>query len=122
MRFKDIFGGNVRIALGILLLVVIATVFIRNYSPTGAVVVDKTKLAKCLSNNAVLYVSEGCPHCDTQKELFGENFKYLSYIACEENMESCVEAGVRGVPTWIINEKKYSGVRTLEELRKLANC
>ena len=31
----------------------------------------------------------------------------------------CINAGIEGTPTWVINEQKYEGVQTIGELKEL---
>lgn len=78
--------------------------------------------AKCIAEKSVLYVSKTCGHCATQKQILGDYLKYFNIIDCIDEKDKCISAGIVGVPTWIINGKKYEGVRELNELKKLAGC
>ena len=77
-------------------------------------------VAKCIGQNSILYVQSGCPHCEKQLELFGDNRKYLNIIDCIDSPEKC--QNIIGVPTWIINGKQYSGVQSIEKLKELTGC
>jgi uncharacterized membrane protein/glutaredoxin len=83
-------------------------------------------LAKHLTEiGATMYGSYRCPHCTAQKELFGEAFKYISYVECDPtakmaNSALCQEKGIRGYPTWEIKGEFYPGVKSLEELSELS--
>ena len=80
-------------------------------------------LAQCLTSNQIkMYGTEWCPHCKDQKELFGSSFKYVDYIDCDKQRETCLIAGIQGYPTWIINNQKYPGTQSLEKLKQLSNC
>jgi len=80
------------------------------------------KTLKCIADNSVLYVSKTCSHCAAQKLELGDDIKFFNIIDCTEDPDKCVEAELIGVPTWIINEEKYPGRRTIEELKELTNC
>ncbi len=80
-------------------------------------------LAKCLtSKGIIMYGTDWCSHCQDQKALFGKSFKHIDYRNCDFNKEECNSAGVKGYPTWVINNKEYSGTRSLEQLSALSNC
>jgi len=74
--------------------------------------------AKCLTEKgATIYGTEWCPHCKNQKKLFGDSFQYIDYVDCDRDKDECLRNGIRGYPTWIINEESYSGRK---ELRKIS--
>ncbi|WP_415399479.1 hypothetical protein [Synechococcus sp. W4D4] len=79
------------------------------------------QLAKHLQSQGFLvYGAWWCPHCNTQKELFGvEAMELLPYVECdkeEEGRKRCMAAKVRAYPTWDYKEERREGVMTLEEL------
>lgn len=82
---------------------------------------EKTKLAQCLgSKGSVLYVSETCPDCEEQKELFGEDaIKFIKIVECKNVEQQGCE---NGVPVWKIEGKIYQGVRELNDLVKISGC
>ncbi|HEY9669366.1 MAG TPA: vitamin K epoxide reductase family protein [Coleofasciculaceae cyanobacterium] len=71
------------------------------------------------------YGAYWCPHCYEQKQLFGKQAaKELNYIECapdgkDGKPQLCKDAGVKAFPSWEINGKLTSGVKTLEELANL---
>jgi len=83
--------------------------------------IDK-KLAKCISEKSVIYISAGCVACAKQRELFGENFDELNVVDCAMEPEKCRDADIIVVPTWIINDNIYKGVQKIEELKELTGC
>lgn len=118
-----------------LIVAVAATLFVSacvgTGSTTGAAagtggsvdITNTTALAKCLSENgAVMYGAYWCGHCQNQKALFGDDFKYVDYVECTQEQQKCIDAGVQGFPTWIINGQKLVGEQTLEELAAAAGC
>ncbi|RLG11446.1 hypothetical protein DRN73_05325 [Candidatus Pacearchaeota archaeon] len=80
------------------------------------------EIAKCIGENSELYVQLGCHACEYQEKLFGENYKYLNKTDCFYDREKCIKKEIQGTPTWIINNIKYLGARSIEELKKLTGC
>lgn len=81
------------------------------------------QLALCLSDQgATMYSLPTCPHCQEQKDIFGDSFRYVDYVNCSENREKCINEGIETVPTWIIDKKKFAGVQELGELAEKAGC
>jgi len=106
----------------LILLVAGGIIYFKNFTGASIQDIPSVEVAKWIGENSVLYVQTGCSHCTTQENLFGENVKYLTIIDCitsEENKQMCISAGIEGTPTWIIEGKKYSGVQSIEELKKL---
>ncbi|MEK7465710.1 MAG: protein disulfide isomerase family protein [Patescibacteria group bacterium] len=85
---------------------------------------DLTAFAECLrEKNVIMYGAAWCPHCQEQKQLFGEAFKNLSYVECPENPQRCIAAGIEGYPTWVMsNGEKLVGEQKLESLAAATGC
>lgn len=87
----------------------------------------ETQLAQHLDQTgAKMYGAYWCPHCQSQKEMFGAAVSELPYVECDPKGESpqpelCQETGIQGYPTWEINGELYPGVRSLEELAYLSS-
>ncbi len=68
----------------------------------------------------VVYGAWWCPHCNTQKELFGaEAIALLPYVECaqeQEGRQRCMAAKVRAYPTWDYQGERREGLISLEEL------
>ncbi len=86
------------------------------------------ELAKHLTKQkVVLYVAYWCPYCHRQKELFGrEAVSFLTIVECASNgvnpqPQLCEEKRVEGYPSWEINGKMHTGIRSLRQLAKLSN-
>ncbi len=82
------------------------------------------QFAKCLTDaGLVFYGTDWCGHCSNQKEMFGDDFEYITFVNCDFHSEECSEAGVIGYPTWHMNgELLDMGVQTFEELGEAAGC
>tara|TARA_Y100001968_G_scaffold71567_1_gene62776 strand:+ start:402 stop:1346 length:945 start_codon:yes stop_codon:yes gene_type:complete len=85
-------------------------------------------LAEHLSSiGAVQYSAYWCPHCHDQKELFGkEAVPKLLIVECAQDGENsqtklCQAKGINSFPSWEINGKIDSGVKSLNELADLSN-
>jgi hypothetical protein len=78
------------------------------------------EIAKCIGSKAVLYTQLGCHACEIQEDLFGENYQYLNVIDCWYEREKCTD--ITATPTWIIKNKKYEGVQSIEKLKELTGC
>ncbi len=84
-------------------------------------------LAKHLkATGAIKYSAYWCPHCHDQNQLFGRKAAAnLNNVECApdgENSQSklCKEKGITGFPSWEINGRIDSGVKSLEELADLS--
>jgi glutaredoxin len=84
--------------------------------------IDST-LGQCLTEKEVImYGAYWCPHCQTQKELFKEDWKNVNYFECEDDIDYCIKKGIKAYPTWEIEGKQYTGVKELSELSLLTDC
>jgi len=84
---------------------------------------DYSEFARCLSEKgAVMYGTYWCSHCKAQKADFGDAFQYINYLECTEQNEACIEKGIEGFPTWIIDGRKYPGRQPLSRLSQLTGC
>lgn len=84
-------------------------------------------LAKHISEyGAVMYGAYNCPHCISQKEMFGKAFKHIRYVECNNrgpnaNPSLCFAKGIRSYPTWEIGGKFYQGQLTFKRLSEITN-
>ena len=87
---------------------------------------DKSKIdlfAECLTNkNIKLYIRSGDAYCDSQKSEFGHSLEYLEIIDCLKQPAPCQEAGVQGIPAWVIEDKVYYGNKNLEQISLISGC
>ncbi len=80
------------------------------------------KTMKCIASKAVLYSSSTCGHCKTQKEILGNYFSLFKNIDCFYEIEKCNEADISSYPTWVIDGKQYTGVKSIQKLAELTWC
>lgn len=106
-----------------LLISVVAVVAIYLFITFSGTAEATQEFAECLGEKeAVMYGTDWCHYCQDQKEMFGMHFEKLNYIDCDDNKAECDAAGVRGYPTWVINEVNYPGVQKIDKLAELSGC
>lgn len=87
-------------------------------------------LAKCLTKKGVrMYGAYWCPHCADQKEMFGEDFRFVNYIECDPKGENndaprCQRDKIDSYPTWYFPATGYDshGTKPLEKVAAMAGC
>lgn len=111
----------------IIVLVALVLVFLFGFntffkSNTPNPVLDA--FAQCLaSKDATMYGAYWCSHCQNQKKLFGDSFKYVPYVECTQDTDKCLAAGVNAYPTWIFSDgKRHEGEMSLQELSDASGC
>jgi len=83
------------------------------------------KLAKFMADKGmVMYGAYTCSHCTSQKQKFGEAFKYIDYVECDAggssaNPDECTAQDITGYPTWIYQGQKYPGEKSLSQLAQI---
>ena len=86
------------------------------------------RFAQCVTQSgAKMYGAYWCPHCKTQKEMFGGSWRYIDYIECAvgQNGQSpiCANAGVTSYPTWELGDgQRINGTISLEQLAERTGC
>lgn len=80
--------------------------------------------AKCVAAaGAVMYGADWCPHCQNEKNAFGESFKFINYVECPDNPNLCLQKGIKGYPTWIFGDgSALVGEQGLERLSQATAC
>jgi len=117
----------------IIIALVIVVVGILGFIAAKKEVVNNSRLdgfAKCLfDSGAKFYGTFWCPHCQSQKQMFGSSKKYLPYIECSTidskgQLDVCKEAGITGYPTWrfIDGGEDLSGEIPLTTLAERTQC
>ena len=79
--------------------------------------------AQCLSaKGAVMYGTDGCGHCQSQKRQFGVAFKEVAYVNCDYSL-ACQERNVTGYPMWILADgTRLEGEQPLGLLGEKTGC
>ncbi len=99
-------------------------------SQSKSIAVSQTYAGKLVQHlnatGAKMYGAYWCPHCNEQKEIFGNAAKQIPYIECDPKGEKsqtqlCIDKKVKSFPTWEINGTTYEGRRNLNELADLSS-
>lgn len=108
---------------GVLLVVLLAS------SCSSAPKADYSDFAKCLTAKDVkIYGAYWCGVCAEQKKLFGDSFKYVTYVECavrgsSAQMGTCRENNIQGYPTWLFADgSRSAGLLSLAELSLRSGC
>lgn len=83
---------------------------------------EDVRTMKCIAANSTLIVSKTCDYCYQQKLVLGDSIKYFEIIDVAEHPEVWEQYNLRGVPTWIVDEEKYAGLKTIKQLKEITSC
>lgn len=122
MKNKTFWFRSIGLAV---LVLVIAGGFILAESGTFKAEADPYQaFAECVTDEGmVFYGADWCGHCQHQKALFGDAFRSIRYVNCQENGAMCQNRGVRSYPTWYHNNEPLTpGVQTFEMLEAQTGC
>lgn len=80
--------------------------------------------AQCLADAKItMYGADWCPHCQNEKKLFGDSFRFVPYVECPDNPQRCLKEGIKGYPTWVFPDgRKLVGEQGLEKLSQESGC
>jgi thiol-disulfide isomerase/thioredoxin len=84
--------------------------------------------AQCIKDSGTkFYGAYWCPHCQTQKSLFGKSVKKLPYVECalsqDKQTQVCIDQKVESYPTWQFPDgARVTGEQTFEELAAKTSC
>lgn len=106
----------------IIVIVVIAGIYAyQNFIKDSSDVGQLDEFAQYLTGEGVImYGTDWCTYCKAQKELFGDSFQYINYVDCDKDLQLCLDAEVKGYPTWEIDGETYSGLQSIEKLMQLS--
>lgn len=112
------------------IIAVIAILFsLRYWNSSAPASGQYTAFAQCLKDKgATFYGAFWCPHCQSQKKLFGDAVKLLPYVECstpDGNGETdiCKQKNITGYPTWeFADGSRVGGEMTLKDLSDKTTC
>ena len=85
--------------------------------------------AQCLSaKQTKMYGAFWCPHCEEQKQMFGNSFQYVTYVECgvmgsRAMTPECMQAGIKHFPTWQFSDgERREGTTQLKVLSEKTGC
>ncbi|MDO8498125.1 MAG: hypothetical protein Q7S61_06310 [bacterium] len=93
-------------------------------TPMTPQTVTRAQFAQCLTIRGMkMYGAENCNACDSQKDMFGSDFSYITYIDCLRQSSVCNQKGVKTYPTWEDSTGKlYVGYRPFSNLAQISTC
>jgi hypothetical protein len=120
----------VYVAVGIgVIVVALALYFILASNKAGNSNLKLDSFAKCLNQSgAKMYGAFWCPHCQSQKQLFGSSVEYLPYVECsspngQSQLPVCAQENITGYPTWIFSDgTRQPGELSLQALSEKTGC
>ncbi|MBP7006637.1 MAG: hypothetical protein KBC44_01625 [Candidatus Pacebacteria bacterium] len=126
-------NSNVKVfisVVGILILGVITTAIVRGSGGEASLKSGKLdQFAQCLGDKgAVFYGAYWCPHCNSQKKMFGSSAKLLPYVECstldgQGQTQECKDKNITGYPTWeFLDGTRLSGEIALSVLSSKTSC
>src|SRR3990167_11099947 len=62
------------------------------------------EFAQCVAEEATMYGAYSCAHCQNQKKMFSDSFRFVKYVECTEDTKTCLDLGINGYPTWIFGD------------------
>lgn len=80
--------------------------------------------AQCLAQKgATMYGAYWCSVCKEEKKAFDNSFRFVSYVECTAEPQKCLDAGIKGYPTWIFPDgRKFEGKQGIEKLSQESGC
>jgi len=84
-------------------------------------------LIKCMEQKGVILFSlPNCKPCKKQKDYFGEDFKEINFVDCEQSKYMCdLLRNIKAYPTWYLGRNlgiKKEGVMDLPTLARFTQC
>ena len=87
------------------------------------------QLAQCLKDKGVVfYGAFWCPHCQSQKAMFGAAAKLLPYVECSTpdqkgQYQVCINKNVQSYPTWDFPDgSRMTGEVSFAKLAEKSGC
>lgn len=85
--------------------------------------------AQCIADSGTtFYGAFWCPHCQSQKKMFGKSEKLLPYVECSTpdakgQTQECKDKGITNYPTWLFPDGSVqTGEVSLADLAAKTDC
>lgn len=115
--------------IGLLILGVIGMVVLKSGDSISSGPGKYDTFAMCLKDKgAIFYGAFWCPHCQSQKKLFGSSAKLLPYVECstpdgQAQTQICIDKKISGYPTWeFADGTQLNGEIPLVQLAEKTSC
>lgn len=127
---KALFSNRSLIVGGIIIAVAALALFVKWRDAVSVPDPAKLALAECLTEKGVvMYGAYWCPHCQNQKEMFGDAWEKVRSVECavpgnpRAQTQECRDAGIEGYPTWVFPDgSRISGEMPLRKLAEKSGC
>ena len=118
MSRNSILKSGIIIAI---LLIGGAWLVLRGYKQPPA---NLDEFAQCLAQkSATMYGAYWCSVCKEEKKAFDNSFRFVPYVECTAEPQKCLDAGIKGYPTWIFPDgRKFEGLQGIEKLSQESGC
>jgi len=122
---------NLDLALKIFLIIAVLASGVKLFLMQGnsartsgySVTAPRDEFAKCLNDKGlIMYGSDTCPYCQSQKEMFGSSFEKINYVNCDFDKQICSQKQITAYPVWQINDKLFPGIETFDQLANATGC
>ena len=119
--------NTAKIVIGLIIVGLVALIgyAIYDYRQPG----ELDEFAQCLKDNgAIFYGAFWCPHCQTQKKMFGRSERLLPYVECSTpdgraQNTTCREKNIEGYPAWEFKDgSRLTGEIPLKTLAEKTGC
>ncbi len=112
------------ILISLALVIVLVLVFWFVVRKPGANAGALDEFARCLAQkSATMYGAYWCSVCKEEKKNFGISFRFIPYVECTAEPQKCLDAGIKGYPTWIFADgRKLEGEQGIEKLSQESGC
>lgn len=79
--------------------------------------------AQCLTDRKlVMYGSDICENCQTQKKMFEKAFEKITYVNCDFQKQECLEKDISFYPAWVKENQVTFGIQPFSKLSALTGC
>lgn len=119
---------NTKLKFALFIVILVGVVVGLGYVLNKPVVSKYDGFAQCIKDSgAQFYGAFWCPHCQSQKKMFGGASKYLPYVECSNpdrtQTQICKDNNIDGYPTWIFKDAtRLSGEIPLAKLAEKTSC
>lgn len=110
------------ISLALVIVLVLAFKFVIKKPGASAGALDG--FAQCLAQkSATMYGAYWCSVCKEEKKAFNDSFRFVPYVECTAEPQKCLDAGIKGYPTWIFPDgRRFEGLQGVERLSQESGC
>lgn len=116
---------NPKVIIGVVVttLIIMGLGIFLAYKPAAEADPKLVEFAKCIGTKATMYGAYWCPHCQSQKKLFGSAFAEIPYVECTVETQKCLDTNVQSYPTWVFADgSRQTGEMGFDDLATKTSC